>query len=132
MAEVADVLATYLASQGVGVVGTDLYIDWMPDAVDAVVSVYRVPGAGPSYFMDKSYPVNESRVQVMTRGAPLDYQGPRAKAATVAALLHPIVGQTVAGMRILAMVATDDPHLFERDAKERCTFTQYFEVTHET
>lgn len=132
MAEVADVLATYLQAQGLGTIGTDIYIDWMPDSADALISVYRLPGVGPSYFMDTSHPVNQSRVQVFTRGVPADYQTPRTKAGQVAALFHPLVGVTLSGMRFLACSATDDPHLVERDSKERCLFTQFWEVTHES
>lgn len=131
MAEVADVLATYLQTQGIGTIGTDLYIDWMPDKVDVLTSVYRLPGEGPSYVMNRGYPVNNSRAQIVTRGLPADARSPRQKIADVAALLHSLVGVTLSGMRFIACSATDDPHLLERDSKERCTYTQFWEVVHE-
>lgn len=131
MAQVADVLATYLHDQLVGVAGESIYVDFMPDSPDALVAVYTVPGSGASYTMAGGRFVTLGRVQVFARGAPTDYLGPRTKAIAVAALFDPLVHATLSGLRIIAMESTDDPHLIARDEKERCVFSQYWEVTHE-
>ena len=127
----ADVLATHLQTQAVGALGTSLFIDYMPDSPDAQVAVFELAGLGPSYVLDKGEPLVQTRVQVFARGAARDYQGPRQKATDVAAALRPIMGTTLSGLRIVEMSATDNPHLHERDGKERVVFTQFWEVTHE-
>lgn len=131
MAEVADVLATFLQSQSIGTLGTSIFVDFMPDAASELVAIYTVPGSGASYTMNKERLLTLGRIQVFTRGQPRDYTGPRLKARSVALLFDPIVGVTLSGLYIAAMESTDDPHLIARDEKERCVFSQYWEVTHE-
>lgn len=131
MTAVLDVLCTHLQQQVVGVIGSTLFLDWMPDTPDALVAVYYQPGTGPVYTMAKGKPLVQSRIQVFARGAPSQYQSARTLAYAVQAAFAQVLGTTLSGMRIVEMAATDDPVLITRDAKERCVFSQYWEVTFE-
>lgn len=128
MVQVADVLATHLAAQGHGTVGTSIFIDWMPDSPDAVVALYNQPGTGPLYT-GGSTPITQPNVQVITRGAPRAYQAARTKAQSVWTTLNTMVNVTVAGVRFVGLVANDEPTLLTRDTKERVSFVQNWVVT---
>lgn len=77
----ADDIVTFLAAEGIGTVGTDLIATTMPDDPDACGAVYETGGFDPEYALGGTEPALENpTAQIVFRGAPHDYDGPRAKA----------------------------------------------------
>lgn len=126
---VADVLAAYLVTQSLGTAGTDLFVDYLPDQPDNAIALYLVPGLGPEFTLAQGHPLDNERIQVFTRGAPGDYPTPRTKASAISAAFHSVLNTTLSGLRFLSMAQTDVPVLIGRDSKERCTFSQYWDLT---
>lgn len=75
-------LAQYLAANGLGTIGQDLFVSFQPPTPDECVSVYDTGGYAP----DVEVPLRDPTFQVLCR-AP-DYPVAMAKAQAVFDLLH--------------------------------------------
>lgn len=82
MAVVIDDVATYLATNGVGTVGTDLFKGYLPESPNACVSVLDTGGSQP----DPDIPTKEPTFQIMIRST--NYSTGRSKLDTIRSLLH--------------------------------------------
>jgi len=117
-----DELGVYLAAQGVGTVGTDLFLGGLPDAPPACVAVLETGGMASAKAMRAApgSPVAEQPgFQVIARGAPFDYEGPRAKAQLAYRKLDGLGTSVLSGTRWFWVTATQSPFLIQRDENER-------------
>lgn len=128
-----DEVSTYLQTNGVGTVGTVVFLDYLPDTPDTVVSLFANPGSPPTTVMGGSSGaavVRNPRLQVFTRGTA---DGAGVVAARVAidaiyALLEQVVNTTLSSVRYLSIEAVDEPALLERDEQQRPVYVCNFEV----
>ncbi len=99
MAGVMEEIVTFLASEGLGTAGTDLFFGKMPATPAACGVVYETGGIAPDLGFGSSVARSESpAIQVVFRGAKEDYDGPRAKAKTAwASLVSVEAPQTLTG-----------------------------------
>jgi hypothetical protein len=126
-------VSAYLASNSVGVVGTSIFLDYLPDAPDTVVALFAYPGAGPTSMMggaSGAAVVRNPRLQVLTRGTPDGAGTVAARAAidSIYALLEQVVNTTLSSVRYLSIEAVDEPALLERDDTQRPVYVCNFEV----
>lgn len=76
MTTMLEALGTRLATDGVGTLGTDLFLSHMPESPDACVAIYEYGGSVPEMTMGAGlYAINRPRVQVKVRTAREDYPG---------------------------------------------------------
>ncbi len=128
-----DDLGAWLAAQGVGTVGTDLYLGGWQDDPDAQVAVFEYGGPGPvDSFSDAATSpapaVARPRVQVVARAAREDYQAARTKVAAARTALLKIANATVNGVYYERVEAIDEPFLLGRDEKQRPLLAANFQV----
>ncbi len=104
-------VAAFLAAEGLGTVETDLFWAEMPATPDACGTVYESGGSGPEMGLGSSAVAFENpAVQIVFRGAPNDYSGPRAKAqAALVAMVGISVEQVLTGTKYLIVRALQQP-----------------------
>lgn len=102
MATILESVGDYLASQGQGTLGTNLFLAVMPETPDACVAVYENAGSRPSFTMGSApWAIDRPVIQVICRGARSDYPAARDKAETIRALLGAITDQTLSGINVM-------------------------------
>lgn len=84
-----DDLAAYMASHGIGTVGTDLFKSYMPTDPVTNVTIYETGGPQPN----KELPIKKPTFQVTVRSA--SYSTGRARLAAVRALFQGINSTTI-------------------------------------
>jgi Bacteriophage minor capsid protein len=101
---VLDDLGAYLQAEGLGTLGTDLFLGTMPlDAPnvvtqDAVTSLEETPGFPAQYVhTPPGVSVEHPVIQILVRGAPYDYAGARSHAQDIFLALGKISNQTLSG-----------------------------------
>ena len=104
---VLDAVGDYLQAQGVGTLGSDLFLAVMPESPDACVCVYETTGYSPEETMGAgAFAVDRPGLQVICRAGLGDYPAARDKAVTVRGLLAGIVEQTLSGVHVLRVSAS--------------------------
>lgn len=124
MAVVIDDIAQYLATNGVGTLGVDLFKSFVPSTPDACVTVLDTGGSKP----DADIPTKSPTFQVYIRST--DYSTGKAKLDSIRALLHQVANQTLVANQtyfyyILALA--EGGHL-GRDANGRDLFSINFQA----
>jgi hypothetical protein len=119
-------IGTYLQSQGIGNLGTDLFLGLMPDQPDDCIALFQYAGSPPDLHWEGEYP----RLQVRVRDK--SYAAARAKIGTVAALLHGLHEQVLSDTRYLLIKALGSPEVLKRDANNRIEIFVNFEIMKES
>ena len=106
-----DEIAAFLAAEGIGTVGTDLFWAEMPATPDACGCVYASGGSSPDKALGSSgVRFEHPTIQVVFRGAPHDYSGPLAKAqAALDALVAVDVEQLLSGTKYNMITSLQPP-----------------------
>jgi len=119
-------ISTYLQAQGVGTVGTDIFLGLMPDQPDNCIALFEYAGSPPDLHWKGEYP----RLQVRVRDK--SYAAARAKIGTVAALLHGLHEQVLSDTRYLLIKALGSPEVLKRDNNNRVELFVNFEIIKES
>ena len=122
MAIVLDDVATYLQTQGIGTIGTNLFKGSLPDSPDALVALIEVGGDAPIDVLSMAagtIKVERPVIRVVARAGQDDYQAARTKAASAYQQLHGLTGQTLSGTRYLTIEARHPPFNLGRDENGR-------------
>ena len=124
MTFVLDDIADYLASGGVGTVGTSIFKGGMFDGgtaatPDAQVAVYEYLGPAPQQVFGSGVasPTVSPRVQVVCRD--VKYSDARTKAQAVYARLAPVTDVTINSTRYLRIEALGEPSFIGSDQNGR-------------
>lgn len=113
-------IAAHLVAQGLGVLGTDLFIGKLPNDPDACGVVYETGGLAPEMGFGAAGVKHETpAIQVVFRGAPGDYAGPRAKAESAYRALAAVEAQALSGTFFHFVHPQQSPFLLNRDQAER-------------
>lgn len=125
-------LTTYLATQGIGTAGTNLFYGILPDTPDALVTLFEYggfpnePDLGTGGTTTRfEYP----RIQMLCRGVKDDYDGPRLKAQQVVAALTAVVNTTLSGIYYISVIPLQAPFFLRRDENFRVEFACNFQVS---
>jgi hypothetical protein len=124
-----DALAAQLVADGVGTLGTNIFLGYMPPSPDSVVVIYEGRGNGPEHVFGSSVTaIDRPQVRVVARAARNDYPNARTKIAQVRTSLGSIVNETVSGISFLCVQPTSDYYPMRLDDKERAMFGLDFVV----
>lgn len=122
-----DELGAYMQTQGIGTLGTDLFIGQMPDSPDAAVTLYEYGGIAPTHALGGGAARFERpRVQVVARAT--TYTAARSKIESVYKLLDQVAGVIMSSVRYLRIEAVQAPMFLERDANSRVVMVCNFQV----
>jgi hypothetical protein len=128
-------LGTYLQAEGLGTLGTNLFLGGLPvDAPnlasqDAITALVETPGFPAEYVHDVLTPSREAPViQILTRGAPHDYATARTWAQDIWMALGSIRNQTLSGTFYLGVQPIQSPFKLRDDDYARPIMTCQFRV----
>lgn len=121
----ADDIATYLQTAGIGTVGSSIFIGQMPDAPTNCIALYQYGGEPPLVVGG----IENPRLTVRVRNA--TYLNGQNKARDVLKALHTLNEQTISAHRYLYIRAAGSIAQLGRDHEGRSLFTVDFIVTKE-
>lgn len=117
---VLDALGQYLQTQGVGTLGTNIFLTILPDNPDVCLVVTEENGTGPVHHLGNNMDaLNRPRIRVFARAGRNDYPAARALAQSARVALRGIANQTVEGVYILSITPTSDFYPITRDGDDR-------------
>ena len=119
-------IGTYLQSQGIGTLGTDLFLGLMPDQPDNCIALFQYAGSPPDLHWNGEYPGLQVRVRNKC------YADARTKIGEVAKKLHGLHEQTLSGIRYLLIKARGSPEVLKRDNNNRVELFVNFEIIKES
>lgn len=130
-------IGSYLAAQGIGTLGTDLFLGVMEDQPDICTALYESGGQAPIRAMrgTPGQVVQRPRLQVVCRATQLNYLTARDQAGAIYRLLDGL-GDTVmststgssGGTRYLFIAAVAEPFLMGRDLTSRVLVAANYDV----
>lgn len=121
-------IAGYLAAEGLGTLGTDLFLGLLPDQPDSCVALYAYPGRPPAWEHDGPQPaLRYPRLQVLTRDP--SYVAAESLARDASAALCALVNRPLGATTYGRVTPLQEPFPLERDASGRVLFTCNYEIT---
>ncbi|KKN61711.1 hypothetical protein LCGC14_0519270 [marine sediment metagenome] len=112
-------LAEYLEDEGVGTVGTDIFVDKQPLGAVNSLLIVTYPGAPPEHRMDGTSDVRFTFPNVQVRVRNTDDATAVAKANAAARALGKVANQTIEGTYYRSVNLIQQPGLIERDENDR-------------
>lgn len=120
-------ITAYLASNGHGILGTDLFTDDMPDMPDAIAVVYEYTGSLPTWTRDDNAPALEyPRIQLSVRGT--SYTDVQARAFAIHATLLTVTDMMLGNVRIDHIWPIGSGWLKSRDDRNRWLWQRNYEL----
>jgi len=115
-------ISDYLATQGHGTVGTNIFTGWMPDSPDVAISVMQTAGGPPMVHPSTmEYP----NVQVLVRHT--SYDSGWTLINNIYDDLHGLANTTI-NTRVYSIQALAAPVKIAEDAKDRVMFSCNFRI----
>ena len=127
-------IAAYLVSQGLGTLGTTLFLSRMADAqVPAfITALFEMPGTLGERVMESSGMLLERPgLEVIVRGGPGEYAAAAAHAHAVWVALTAVANMTLSGTHYVAIDSTASPQDIGPDDHNRPMISLTFIVTKE-
>jgi hypothetical protein len=121
-----DDIATYLAGQGIGTVGTNLFKGMLPASPDNCVALFEYGGERPDLV--GTY-VERPKLNVRVRNT--SYSAGRSACGSIIEDLHTVGDTTLSGTRYLYIMALQSPIYLGRDGHERAEWSINFQVVKE-
>jgi len=118
-------IGTFLQSQGIGTLGTDIFLGLMPDKPDNCIALFEYAGEPPDLHSSLEYP----GLQVLVRNE--SYAAGRQKIEQVRSVLHGLTEAMINGRRYLLVQAKQSPESLARDENGRAVFVCNFRVMKE-
>lgn len=118
-------VATYLQNNGIGTLGTNLFVGRLPDEPDTCTAVFAYAG----FPMPLHWNGEQPGLQVLVR-AP-SYVQAQNLMEQIRGLLHGLSEQTLGTTRYLLVRAKQSPMLLQRDDGDRAIFVCNFDVIKE-
>ena len=115
-------VAEYLEDATIGTVGTDIFINQMPDGVDNCISLHATRGKPPEIVWDAEFPGLFIRVRNT------DPAASNAKANDVMMALHKLTNVTMEITPYYFITADGSPEGLGMDDKKRYIYTVQFSV----
>ena len=118
-------IGNYLQAQGIGTLGTNIFLGLMPDQPDNCVALFEYAGSPPDLHWEGEYP--GLQVRVRNKG----YAAARTKIGEVMEKLHGLHEKTLSGTRYLLIKARGSPEVLKRDNNNRVELFVNFEIIKE-
>ena len=120
-------LGAYLATEGVGTVGTDIFYGTLPATPEACVALFEYGGIAPEHNLGTTALRYEMpRVQVLTRHG--TYLTGIKKAQDVTNAFAAIANSTISEVYYLHVEPLQSPFLLDRDQNDRWIFACNYQV----
>lgn len=112
--------------------GTDLFLQFMPDTPDLCTALYEYDGMPPDETMGAGTvpAIEKPRLQVKCRAAKDDYPAARDRVKAARALLCAVHDQTLSGLYVLRFEPTGSTMHLGSDDKARPLVVANFQVWH--
>jgi len=128
-------IGTYLtATTGNGTLGTDVFLNVMPETTRLVTAIVESRGGSPEFALGGSVPINtQQKIEIVVRstagsGGFANPTNARARIQRAYNRLNGIANTALSGSTYLRVVADHDPYLVERDDQGRVVFKCGFSV----
>lgn len=118
-------IATYLQANGVGTIGTDIFLGQLPANPDNVTAIFEYAGEPPDLHWNGEYP----GLQVLVRNK--SYEAGRQKIEQAKNILHGVSETVINNHRYLLIRANQSPAFLQRDENNRTIFACNFRVIKE-
>ena len=118
-------IAQILQNNGIGVLGTDIFLGQLPVSPDNCMALFEYAGEPPDLHSNVEYP----GLQVLVRSG--NYESGRSKIEQIRSVLHGLNEITVDNHRYLLIRANQSPEFLERDENNRAVFVCNFRVIKE-
>ena len=118
-------IGNYLQAQGIGTLGTNIFLGMIPDKPDNCIALFEYAGSPPDLHWNGEYPGLQVRVRNKS------YAAARTKIGEVMAALHGLHEQTLSGTRYLLIRARGSPEILKRDNNNRVELFVNFEIIKE-
>lgn len=118
-------IGNYLQVQGIGTLGTNIFLGLIPDEPDNCIALFEYAGSPPDLHWNGKYPGLQVRVRNKS------YAVARIKIGEVVAALHGLHEQTLSGTRYLLIKARGSPEILKRDNNNRVELFVNFEIMKE-
>jgi len=123
-------LTTYLAANGIGTTGTDLFYGPLQEQYPDVVTLVNVYGGSPDEpamgdpiaAPGKSARLEFQHVQLLFRGAANDTDGPLTRALSARDAMLKVLSSTLSGTYYLAIEPLQDPFFLSMDKNYRLSY----------
>jgi hypothetical protein len=117
-------VAAYFVSKGLGTLGIDLFLNYMPETPDICGAIFRTGGSPPQGGFGVPGVLHEMPgIQIRFRGVARDSTGPQAKIEAAYRALAEVQGTTLSGTKYLMVRMSQSPFVLERDDRERVVWT---------
>lgn len=115
------------------VVGTNLFLSYLPESPDLCVAIYEMPGGDPKHHMGGGLPAYEEQpIMVLVRYPAGDYAAARNLTEKIRRALG-VVSAVINGTNYLRVLGENTPVSLDPDPKQRermvCNFTVYKEMS---
>lgn len=123
-------LGQHLQTAAVGTLGTDIFLGFMPDSPDIVMSLYEYAGSGPEdTFGVDDLPYNDKlNIQVRARGTLRGYQEAHDKATAIFGIFTKIANEDIGGGYYFRVRKINGPYLLYVDQQDRPIIVCNYEV----
>jgi hypothetical protein len=118
-------IGNYLQAQGIGTLGTNIFLGMIPDEPDNCIALFEYAGSPPDLHWNGEYPGLQVRVRNKS------YAAARTKIGEVMEKLHGLHEQTLSGTRYLLIKARGSPEVLKRDNNNRVELFVNFEIIKE-
>jgi hypothetical protein len=118
-------IGNYLQAQGIGTLGTNIFLGLMPDEPDNCIALFEYAGSPPDLHWNGEYPGLQVRVRNKS------YAAARTKIGEAMTALHGLHEQTLSGTRYLLIKARGSPEILKRDNNNRVELFVNFEIIKE-
>ncbi len=119
-------IGNYLQAQGIGTLGTNIFLGLMPDEPANCIALFEYAGSPPDLHWNGEYPGLQVRVRNKS------YAAARTKIGEVMEKLHGLHEQTLSGTRYLLIKARGSPEVLKRDNNNRVELFVNFEIIKES
>jgi len=114
-----------LQANGIGVLGTDIFLGQLPASPDNVVAIFEYAGEPPDLHWPGEYP----GLQILVRNK--SYDAGRQKIEQAKNVLHGLTETVINLHRYLLVRANQSPAFLQRDENNRAIFVCNFRVIKE-
>lgn len=128
MSTILEAIGDYLASNGYGTQGTDLFLAVMPESPDECIAVYENVGNTPSFTMGSDpWAIDRPVIQVICRAGRGDYPTARNNAQAIRELLGAVVDTTISTIPIMRIQSQGSIIPMGEDENQRPMVSANFE-----
>ena len=121
-------LANYLANQGFGTLGTDIFVNKLPETPDDVIAVVRSGSRPPVQVLSGEIVIDEVGIQVQVRGTSVadTFQ----KISSIRDTLIQLYNTQVGAYNVLGVISVGTPLVLRWDERNRVVYIANFDVAY--